>query len=97
MEVLKEVDKHWAGAYEEMWFGNVVSEGGRMKAYEVVGTFEAELDGEEVPAAELRCPQSDCGRTFIVDREEFKTSKEDFVARSCPYCFRANRIPSRAS
>jgi hypothetical protein len=49
----------------------------------------------------VTCPWEDCGIVFMVRRKEWfidrKYGSNDTVitGRSCPYCFRTGRLPSR--
>ena len=53
----------------------------------------------------VTCPREDCGHTFLVKAATWLKSRkykreytgEEFTikGRSCPYCFRAARIPAR--
>ena len=53
----------------------------------------------------VTCPREDCGNTFLVEASPWlkprkykrKMTGEEFTikGRSCPYCFRAARLPNR--
>lgn len=48
---------------------------------------------QEPPNKYTDHPQGPCGHGFIVSYEEWINTRPDFITRSCPYCFRAARVP----
>lgn len=72
---------------------------------------QLELPSYEVKPSEdypdwllVTCPREDCGETFLVNAKPWRKpraytahngKKYTVRGRSCPYCFRASRIPAR--
>jgi hypothetical protein len=50
----------------------------------------------------VTCPRDSCGETFLVKmsawykQRSYGAKNTVIVGRSCPYCFRASRLPDRA-
>ena len=49
--------------------------------------------GNRTAALLVTCPRRDCKREFIVSLA-WKNC-QPFIGRSCPYCFKASRVPPK--
>lgn len=67
--------------------------------------FEAKRSEDYRSWLVVTCPRDDCNNTFLVHRKWLRPLKRvaratgaefTIVGRSCPYCFRASRIPERS-
>lgn len=57
------------------------------------------VEAAEAGEARLRCPRTDCGEEFTVNRDAFREGRGEgarFRTRPCPYCFRVNLVPTSA-
>lgn len=62
--------------------------------------FEVEISNDYDGWLLVTCPRDDCGLTFLVERRPWTKTMHSKVkpevvlhGRSCPYCYRASRIP----